>query len=557
MIANTVTVIILARMFSPILIAPGVAAALSMAMVLMPRFSMLGSPVTIGLFMTGAIAVPLALEQLGVLSTTMSVSLGRHPVRRSGGVGEHETPTILVGALYAVALIAASRRRRLPDAGCVHLKRKSTFTCRRGSCASSSRTRVHRSLRRIEAPRFATTATRVATLMPRDRRITVDDFAGTAVAHGARQLCLASLLCYCARLDGASAAPNAAREQLRARARDGRARQVELDADRHDPAPRSGTSRSAGSASCSARTRRKAEFGLMTFPRPNQCGPGGARRRARAEQPDRDPEHARRRRRPTRATTRRWRRRSRSRRTEPSLQTAVGARHVVLITDGWQWCLPYDPATRFDATRAVDEARTTRASRRGSSASAPRSTPCALNQMAVAARHRAPELRPARATIRRRPTTATSRSTTRPSSCSARPRSPARSSAESLRRHRQRLRRSGRRGPRARVLDRVRHRHRDLQRRHVGRLRRARAARPRPATATTTTATAKSTKPTTCAKRRRLRGGRVPAAERRGRQQGRLRLQHRHDRSERVRAVRGARLAAAAPPSPRVASYAR
>jgi MYXO-CTERM domain-containing protein len=38
---------------------------------------------------------------------------------------------------------------------------------------------------------------------------------------------------------------------------------------------------------------------------------------------------------------------------EPTLQTA-GPRHVILITDGWQWCSPYDPATRFDGTQAVE-----------------------------------------------------------------------------------------------------------------------------------------------------------------------------------------------------------
>jgi MYXO-CTERM domain-containing protein len=40
---------------------------------------------------------------------------------------------------------------------------------------------------------------------------------------------------------------------------------------------------------------------------------------------------------------------------EPSLVTAPGARHVILITDGWQWCSPYDPATRFDGVDAVAE----------------------------------------------------------------------------------------------------------------------------------------------------------------------------------------------------------
>ncbi|MGE5187189.1 MAG: serine/threonine-protein kinase, partial [Acidobacteriota bacterium] len=42
-IANTLIVILLARMYSPILIAPGIAASLALAMVLRPRFSCLGS----------------------------------------------------------------------------------------------------------------------------------------------------------------------------------------------------------------------------------------------------------------------------------------------------------------------------------------------------------------------------------------------------------------------------------------------------------------------------------------------------------------------------------
>ena len=36
------------------------------------------------------------------------------------------------------------------------------------------------------------------------------------------------------------------------------------------------------------------------------------------------------------------------------LQDATRARHVVLITDGWQWCSPYDPATRFTPVTAVE-----------------------------------------------------------------------------------------------------------------------------------------------------------------------------------------------------------
>jgi eukaryotic-like serine/threonine-protein kinase len=107
-IANTVIVIFVARMFSPILIAPGVAASLAMAMVLTPRFSLLGSPITIAVLMIGAVTVPLLLEQLGALSTTMSVSPAGVLFAAPALSGTHGTATIFVGALYAVALIAAS-----------------------------------------------------------------------------------------------------------------------------------------------------------------------------------------------------------------------------------------------------------------------------------------------------------------------------------------------------------------------------------------------------------------------------------------------------------------
>lgn len=38
---------------------------------------------------------------------------------------------------------------------------------------------------------------------------------------------------------------------------------------------------------------------------------------------------------------------------EPSLTGPGGTPYVVLITDGWQWCSPYDPATRFDPVDAI------------------------------------------------------------------------------------------------------------------------------------------------------------------------------------------------------------
>jgi uncharacterized protein (TIGR03382 family) len=97
----------------------------------------------------------------------------------------------------------------------------------------------------------------------------------------------------------------------------------------------------------------RAEFGLMTFPRPNQCSPGGldvAPAMANRTQilgalgtPPPDAGN--------------WTPMAQTLEvaaTEPSLIGGQAAsRHVIVITDGWQWCSPYDPATRFDGVGAV------------------------------------------------------------------------------------------------------------------------------------------------------------------------------------------------------------
>ncbi len=127
-ITNTILVVIIARMFSPILIAPGVAAVLAMAMVLTPRFSPLGSGITVTAMLGTAILVPWALERVGVLSVTMSVDragiLFRAPV-----IEGQETRTMIVGALYAIGLIAgasimasAMRARARESARRLHLQ---------------------------------------------------------------------------------------------------------------------------------------------------------------------------------------------------------------------------------------------------------------------------------------------------------------------------------------------------------------------------------------------------------------------------------------------------
>jgi hypothetical protein len=79
-----------------------------MAMVLTPRFSWIGSPVSIAVMSIGGVTLPLILEHVGVLSQTMSVNSTGLVFAAPALSGSAEGPTILVGALYAAALITAS-----------------------------------------------------------------------------------------------------------------------------------------------------------------------------------------------------------------------------------------------------------------------------------------------------------------------------------------------------------------------------------------------------------------------------------------------------------------
>src|SRR5688500_18957736 len=98
----------------------------------------------------------------------------------------------------------------------------------------------------------------------------------------------------------------------------------------------------------------KAEFGLMTYPQPNQCGAGAldvapalnAKTAIMGELTTPPPSSGNYT--PMAQTLD-------AAALEPSLQTATGPRHLVLITDGWQYCVPYDPATRYDGTEAVEK----------------------------------------------------------------------------------------------------------------------------------------------------------------------------------------------------------
>lgn len=137
----------------------------------------------------------------------------------------------------------------------------------------------------------------------------------------------------------------------------------------------------------------KAEFGLMTFPKPSQCSPGAlevapalSNRAAILNMLTEAP--------PTSGNYTPMAQTLEVAASEPSLLTSGGAKHVVLITDGWQYCYPYDPATRFDGVDAIDKLNaagiTTWIVGFGAEVDA-----TALNQMAVAANSARPGCNPA------------------------------------------------------------------------------------------------------------------------------------------------------------------
>lgn len=95
-----------------------------------------------------------------------------------------------------------------------------------------------------------------------------------------------------------------------------------------------------------------AELGLMVFPHAGQCSPGqvdvtpklGARGEIMAALGDAPPESGNYT--PMAQTLQ-------VAAEVPALNEMDRRRNVILITDGWQWCSPYDPATRFTPVDAV------------------------------------------------------------------------------------------------------------------------------------------------------------------------------------------------------------
>jgi serine/threonine-protein kinase len=106
-VSNTLVIMLVGRMFSPILVAPGVAAVLAIAMVLTPRLSVFGSAFAVGPLYIAAALAPLVIERVGVLSRTVSIG-SAGIVLRAPVVSGGEDRVLLVAVLYIGGLITAS-----------------------------------------------------------------------------------------------------------------------------------------------------------------------------------------------------------------------------------------------------------------------------------------------------------------------------------------------------------------------------------------------------------------------------------------------------------------
>ena len=106
-LTNAACVALLARMYSPIFVAPGIAAMIAMILALNPRIVRPHQVLFLGLAMTAAMIVPGLLEETGVISRTFSGELDQLRLFAPALQGGEELG-LIVGVLYAVGLIAAA-----------------------------------------------------------------------------------------------------------------------------------------------------------------------------------------------------------------------------------------------------------------------------------------------------------------------------------------------------------------------------------------------------------------------------------------------------------------
>jgi serine/threonine-protein kinase len=103
-VGNAVIIAMIACGYSPLLIAPGLAAVLTMAMVFTPRFSWLGSGITVAASAVLAVFGPLLLEITGVLRESTAFH-EKGVVFLAPAVESASTPIILTYAVYCLILI--------------------------------------------------------------------------------------------------------------------------------------------------------------------------------------------------------------------------------------------------------------------------------------------------------------------------------------------------------------------------------------------------------------------------------------------------------------------
>ena len=106
-LGNAVLLAIVSRMFTPFLIAPGLAAMSAMAILFTPTSSRLTTRLGVTLLAWAAVLGPWVLERAGVLSITTTVT-GDGILMRAAGTAGAEGPTLGVAIFYVLASIAAA-----------------------------------------------------------------------------------------------------------------------------------------------------------------------------------------------------------------------------------------------------------------------------------------------------------------------------------------------------------------------------------------------------------------------------------------------------------------
>jgi eukaryotic-like serine/threonine-protein kinase len=103
-VGNAIIVLVVALVYSPLLIAPGLGAVLAMACVLTPRYTFIGSAITVALLMITVVLGPVALSALGILPESVTVT-AEGALFRVPAISDRHGPAVLAAAVYSAALI--------------------------------------------------------------------------------------------------------------------------------------------------------------------------------------------------------------------------------------------------------------------------------------------------------------------------------------------------------------------------------------------------------------------------------------------------------------------